>query len=663
LPSLEIGMNGIISETASRSSLHRPSLVSAMILGVCLFTGFASGINISPEAVSHLNPFRTETIRFDKISWISDAKESDLKIASINLQNEAPLAANDLTFVPFELKQDSVKHANFSRFSRGHKNFKKLQLAMNELLQATHYDAFEDYVDAITHLRREFSYVMNDSSEPANEKVLVADAPVTQTPAAMGGEKPFTAPTHSSVPTDTVAITSSSAEVPAQNGVSVPETKTWATKDVISKDAETANLPAKTLKTSIILPVPAAQASESTAQAKVYGNSPGSMISKNSAPSSTKTGILAMMRTNPITVNSAPIAIAVEQKPKTHDSQKNDTVLGGVIVPAKINSSSPLVATQSVSSQAKVSTGTPLAANKFASVTTMKTASLDRPLVTTSGLTEAEQKKLSDQLITLQATNRAQTLEGHNQILAQRDQIKSEADGKFLSEPINDDLDNKDFVSESKNVVNARANFEAAPNGTDCTALNNHQFVMPSGAAATDATTQTCPSQVSWISKPFYGPSWIKVTGNNFFQTMTLDPAPNGGATLLLDDNSLGMIAIKSGVHVTRGMGLGAGRVPDGYKVSFMGRAEETEYFDSTGKHYFVILNAEPGAGVVELESKTNPNLSSTLFTPVLEDTITYLDLVQPISKDLEIKVVKSGAKNDPEVSKLTVGLLYSVWN
>jgi hypothetical protein len=124
-----------------------------------------------------------------------------------------------------------------------------------------------------------------------------------------------------------------------------------------------------------------------------------------------------------------------------------------------------------------------------------------------------------------------------------------------------------------------------------------------------------------------------------------------------LDNNALGVLSIKSGVHVTKGMGIILGLVPDGYKVNFTGRAEETEYFDSTGHTYFAILNAEPGAGVVEVESKTNPNISSTVFAPVLGDVITYLDLAAPIARNLKIKIVKSGNAKDAEVSKLTVGL------
>jgi hypothetical protein len=45
------------------------------------------------------------------------------------------------------------------------------------------------------------------------------------------------------------------------------------------------------------------------------------------------------------------------------------------------------------------------------------------------------------------------------------------------------------------------------------------------------------------------------------------------------------------------------------------------------------------------------------VFTPVLDDTISYLDLATPEARTLTIKVVKSGAVNDPEVAKLTVGL------
>jgi len=125
----------------------------------------------------------------------------------------------------------------------------------------------------------------------------------------------------------------------------------------------------------------------------------------------------------------------------------------------------------------------------------------------------------------------------------------------------------------------------------------------------------------------------------------------------LIDSNSLAAIALKSGLRIARGMGNIIGVVPSGYKVEFAGRGEETEYFESNHRRYFAILNAEPGAGVVELISEADQKMSSTIFTPVLEDTTTYLDLVAPVLRDIPVRVVKSGAEEDPEVSGLTIGL------
>jgi|GEM_PF-1863253 len=184
-----------------------------------------------------------------------------------------------------------------------------------------------------------------------------------------------------------------------------------------------------------------------------------------------------------------------------------------------------------------------------------------------------------------------------------------------------------------------------------------HAFIRPDPRDEHGIDTQICPEHKTWISKGWTEKGWVKLEGSRHLPTLTYHPAANGGSTLLLDQNALALLALENGIHVAKGAGVITGRVPDGYKIEFTGRAEETQYFNLDHKKYFAILNAEPGAGVIELLSEKNQGLSATVFTPVLEDTITYLDLVAPQTTTIGIQVVKNGKANDPEVAGLTVGM------
>lgn len=519
-------MNGIISEQPSRDTpAPKPLMISTVILGTCLFGGFASGINITPSALAAMNPFRTETLHFDKIAWISHEVGDGLKTMVMTYVEEQN-KAESLTFTPYELSLEKIKRFHLRSLHPDRSSFKKLDQAVHEIAQATHYDAYEDYQMAITRLRGEFSLALNETPGP--------------------------------LPPQIIAMTSSSAETVVATPVPPSPTKTRMTAQSL-------------LKQDLYLDPP--------------------MLMPQTAPLSMATQTVSSQKIQPSARTQKPVRERIDQPV--------------VMTPSKLN--------------------------------------------------QKEKEKLTNELLAVQIS--AQANQPYYQFL-KREKIAQTTKVRPLIQ-INESASEPDPI-EPQTLLgqNVKANFEAAASPTNqCTQLSTQTFIMAGGNTSGDVATQVCAGEVSWISKPFSGSAWVKVSGDRYLSTMTMNPAPNGGSTLLLDSNALGLIAIKSGVHVTKGMGIIVGRVPDGFKISFLGRAEETEYFDSNGKKYFAILNAEPGAGVVELESKLNPNVSSTVFTPVLEDTVSYLDLTAPIVRSLKIKVVKNNAANDPEVAKLTVGL------
>ena len=207
-------------------------------------------------------------------------------------------------------------------------------------------------------------------------------------------------------------------------------------------------------------------------------------------------------------------------------------------------------------------------------------------------------------------------------------------------------------------AVSWASTVESSPQ-TDCKLLPKLHLIKPMQGGDVESI-QICPEHNTWISKSWNGEGWTKVETEGYFPFLTYYPQINSNKTLLLDQNSVALLAIKSGVHFAKGMGMILGSVPQGYKVEFSGRAEEVEYFELNSKKYFIILNVEPGAGVTELVSEKNQNENATVFTPVLGDVATYLDFAAPVSADLPIKIVKNSNNkktSDFDVAGLTVGI------
>jgi hypothetical protein len=271
-------------------------------------------------------------------------------------------------------------------------------------------------------------------------------------------------------------------------------------------------------------------------------------------------------------------------------------------------------------------------------------------------LTKIEQKKLSEGLLNLQFENKKVAAIQAVTPYVQAAQARATSRSEVAKEVDPTDIDKETNFVREQEVESDTYGFRNQSKN-ECSILNTHNFVKPNTETAEGMDTHVCPENKTWISKGWNERGWVKVESADHIPTMTMHPAPNGGSTLLLDANALALLAVKSGVRIARGAGVVIGLVPAGYKIEFVGRGEETQYFELAKKKYFAVVNAEPGPGVIELLSEANQNLSSRVFTPVLEDTITYLDLAAPERRDIGIQVVKNGISNDPEIVGLTVGL------
>ncbi len=273
-------------------------------------------------------------------------------------------------------------------------------------------------------------------------------------------------------------------------------------------------------------------------------------------------------------------------------------------------------------------------------------------------LSKAEKKKLENLLLNEELkTANAQQTALNNVVINNKIQAHAQASVPVKIVPNlyhSDPPDTDDETEKDKRKVP-----DPSPNFTSstCNILGSHVFMKPQGSETGKVDNQVCPEHKEWLSIDSSNRGWVKVSGTDVLNTLTRHPAANGEPTLLLDQNAIAFVAIKSGVHVAKGAGIISGVVPPGYKIEFTGRAEDAQYFDLAGKKYFIILNAEPGAGVLELESEKNQNLSTTVFTPVLEDTVTYLDLSEPKRVNIGVQIEKNSPTQASELTGLSVGV------
>jgi hypothetical protein len=192
-----------------------------------------------------------------------------------------------------------------------------------------------------------------------------------------------------------------------------------------------------------------------------------------------------------------------------------------------------------------------------------------------------------------------------------------------------------------------------------CDILSNHNFVKP--GATLDS--QPCPADIEWISKEIINKSgdnrlnhgWVKLNASEGYAVMTRHPAPNQGATLLLEQNAIALLALKSGNPISRAAGIIVGVLPPDHQIEFQGRGEDPIEFEVQDRKYFAVLNAEPGAGVIDIYNKKNLQQRASIFAPVLPGTVTYLDLAAVQQVEIRVEVYKRRLQRDPEIAGLAV--------
>jgi hypothetical protein len=594
---LPTNMNGIIqvipSRRTSRHSLTSRQIVTSVAAGVCLFSGFVAGVNVSPQIVQsiiHLNPLHPETLDYSKITWLQS-----VEVKTMTAQN-AEITPVNVEFTPYVLDTTATKKSYAPKPMSAKKRaamFRELQLAYNRFQSAVKSPArareniFYDFQTAAKKLRQDFIaatevtakpevMIASNTSAPASDSVRVTAPNVP----AIIREEVVSAPVAAPQEKESLSLVRSSA-------VSLGSMKRW--KPAPRKPEE---------------PVVHAAAVVAT-QAKKKSEA------KVAAPE------LAQAEVTEVTYPEAtpkPIPI------KNLDSQQVDIQNAAV-------QNEPVQVKQTFSSSESA-----------------------------SDLSQGEKQKLAESLLAVQFENKKiaaiQAAAPAAAIAKERETARQNIPEQ-LPPDTTDAQKEADFVRDANELHALAANKQTS----GCSLLVGHVFIKPDPQKQDGVDTQICPEHKTWISKNWNEKGWVKVDGSEHLSTLTMQPAANGGSTLLLDQNALALIAVKTGTRIASGAGVIVGLVPTGYKVEFAGRGEETQYFELNQKRYFAVINAEPGAGVIELISEHDQNLGSTVFTPVLEDTVTYLDLVAPQARNIGVQVVKSGNANDPEVVGLTVGI------
>ncbi len=146
---------------------------------------------------------------------------------------------------------------------------------------------------------------------------------------------------------------------------------------------------------------------------------------------------------------------------------------------------------------------------------------------------------------------------------------------------------------------------------------------------AVDAFDETREADVQVRTLTYQGSAqrpeapWVKVEAQDSWPVVAQAPAGVRASTVpVLSKNSVLLLARGQGLSVMPSSALVYGKVPSGKRVRLSGRSEEALYWSRPdGTRWFMVLNAAPGAAVLQMDS------GEAVAVPALEATAVYLDL------------------------------------
>lgn len=236
-----------------------------------------------------------------------------------------------------------------------------------------------------------------------------------------------------------------------------------------------------------------------------------------------------------------------------------------------------------------------------------------------------------------------------NQYVESQNLVKKQESELSIAKQIEPaDMDKNDGETEAFNTTIVQKT-------SGCQDISDFKLMKPMDLINSE-NIQNCPTEKTWLSKNFKGAGWVKMELEGHFPIVAHYPQPHSQQILMMDENSVALLAIKSGSHFSKESGMVMGTIPNGYRVEFSGKTEDVQSIEINSQKYFFLMNVDPGAGVIELVSETNPQETSSVFVPVLKGAISYMSLSAPVKTDISVQIHKPG-KTKKELEGLTVSL------
>ena len=147
---------------------------------------------------------------------------------------------------------------------------------------------------------------------------------------------------------------------------------------------------------------------------------------------------------------------------------------------------------------------------------------------------------------------------------------------------------------------------------------------------------------------------WVRVETQDAWPVIAQAQAGvRASAVPVLSKNSVLLLARGQGLSVMPSSALVYGKIPSGKRVRLSGRSEEALYWSRPdGSRWFMILNAAPGAAVLQMDS------GEAIAVPALEATAVYLDLRDLRTETLAGKVFDGSQAKPTAVAGAWVSLV-----